>query len=209
MIIAVDGSAASGKGTLAKGLATHFELAHFDTGTLYRMVGLAALERGFDDKNITEKQMVNIANTLDLSIKPGPGIRTEKVAEMASIIAAMPEIRACLLAQQRSFATNPPCANGAILDGRDIGSVVLPDADYKFFIDANIEVRAQRRTKELHDSGQSVMFRDVLEDMQARDQRDRNRAIAPLVAATDAIVIDSSDKDAEMMLALVLSQMAA
>jgi cytidylate kinase len=208
MIIAVDGSAASGKGTLAKRLAAHFDLAHLDTGSLYRMVGLAALEQGLSDKYIKENQAVAIAGTLDLSITPDHRIRNDKVAKMASIVAAMPSVRACLLDLQRSFATHHLSINGAVLDGRDIGSVVLPDADYKFFIDADIDVRAKRRTKELHDNGQSVMFRDVLEDMKARDHRDRNRDFAPLVAPSDAMVIDTSDKDADMVLALALSHIA-
>ena len=205
MIIAVDGSAASGKGTLSKRLAAHFDLSHLDTGSLYRLVGLAALEQNLSPKNITENQSVTIARTLDLSVTPDHRIRNDRVAEMASIVATMPSVRACLLELQRGFATHQPATNGAVLDGRDIGSVVLPDADYKFFVDADIDVRAKRRTKELHDNGQSVMFRDVLEDMKARDERDRNRDIAPLVACSDAIVIDTSEKDADMVLALALS----
>ena len=208
MIIAVDGSAASGKGTLAKRLATHFDLAHLDTGSMYRMVGLAALEQGLSDKDIKENQAVAIAVTLDLAITPDYRIRNDKVAKMASIVAAMPSVRACLLDLQRSFAKHHLSTNGAVLDGRDIGSVVLPDADYKFFIDADINVRAKRRTKELHDNGQSVMFRDVLEDMKARDHRDRNRDVAPLVAPSDAMVIDTSEKDADMVIALALSHIA-
>jgi cytidylate kinase len=175
---------------------------------MYRMVGLAALEQGLSDKDIKENQAVAIAGTLDLAITPDYRIRNDKVAKMASIVAAMPSVRACLLDLQRSFATHHLSINGAVLDGRDIGSVVLPDADYKFFIDADIDVRAKRRTKELHDNGQSVMFRDVLEDMKARDHRDRNRDFAPLVAPSDAMVIDTSDKDADMVLALALSYIA-
>ncbi|MDB2390973.1 (d)CMP kinase [Alphaproteobacteria bacterium] len=208
MIIAVDGSAASGKGTLAKRLATHFDLAHLDTGSLYRMVGLAALNQGFDENNIQENQAFKITSALDISTKPDHRIRTDKVAKMASIVATMPSVRACLLDLQRDFARHPTAAGGAVLDGRDIGSVVLPDADYKFFVDAKIDIRAKRRTKELHDTGQSVIFRDVLEDMKARDQRDRNRDIAPLVASADAMVIDTSDKDADKVLALALSHIS-
>jgi cytidylate kinase len=208
MIIAVDGSAASGKGTLAKRLAAHFDLDHLDTGSLYRMVGLAVLEQGINHENINEIQVVNIASALDLSISPDQRIRNDKVAKMASIVATIPSVRACLLDLQRNFATHHSAAGGAVLDGRDIGSVVLPDADYKFFVDADINVRAERRTKELQDIGQSVMFRDVLKDLKARDQRDRNRDIAPLVAAPDAMVVDTSDKDADMVLALALSHIA-
>ena len=116
---------------------------------------------------------------------------------MASVIAAMPSVRAGLVQLQRGFATTPPRGQGAVLDGRDIGSVILPDADFKFFIDADLAVRAERRTRELQAAGQSVMFRDVLEDMHDRDRRDRERQSAPLKAADDAFVIDSSGLDAD------------
>ena len=209
MIIAIDGSAASGKGTLAKRLAKHFSLSHLDTGALYRAVGLQLLNTGQDPKNIDENQFVKLCVELDITLTKSPLIRTERVAEMASLVAAVPAVRAALLDLQRQFAAAPPDPNGAILDGRDIGTVVLPDADIKFFIDANIHTRAERRTKELLQAGQSVMFRDVLSDMQERDSRDRNRSAAPLRRADDAIVIDTSKMDADDVMTLALSYIKA
>ena len=205
MIIAIDGSAASGKGTLANRLATHLGLSHLDTGALYRAVGLQLLNTGQELKNINENQCVKSCVELDIALTTSPLIRSEKVAEMASIVAAMPAVRAALLDLQRQFAAAPPDPKGAILDGRDIGTVVLPHADFKFFIDADINTRAERRTKELLQAGQSVMFRDVLSDMQERDCRDRSRSAAPLRPADDAINIDTSSMDADDVLALALS----
>ena len=194
-----------GKGTLAKRLATHFGLSHLDTGALYRAVGLQLLNAGQDPKNINENQCVKSCVELDIALTTSPLIRSEKVAEMASVVAAMPAVRAALLDLQRHFAATPPDPKGAILDGRDIGTVVLPHADFKFFIDADINTRAERRTKELLQAGQSVMFRDVWTDMQERDSRDRSRSAAPLRPADDAISIDTSSMDADDVLALALS----
>ena len=205
MIIAIDGSAASGKGTLAKRLATHLGLSHLDTGALYRAVGLQLLNAGQESKNINENQCVKSCVELDIALTTSPLIRSEKVAEMASVVAEMPAVRAALLDRQRQFAATPPDPKGAILDGRDIGTVVLPHADFKFFIDADINTRAERRTKELLQAGQSVMFRDVLTDMQERDSRDRFRSAAPLRPANDAISIDTSSMDADDVLAMALS----
>ena len=205
MIIAIDGSAASGKGTLAKRLAKHLGLSHLDTGALYRAVGLQLVNAGQDPKNIDENQCVNSCIELDIALTTSPLIRSEKVAEMASVVAQMPAVRAALLDRQRQFAATPPDPKGAILDGRDIGTVVLPHADFKFFIDADINTRAERRTKELLQAGQSVMFRDVWTDMQERDSRDRSRSAAPLRPADDAISIDTSSMDADDVLALALS----
>ena len=209
MIIAIDGSAASGKGTLAKRLAKHFGLSHLDTGALYRAVGLQLLNTGYDPKNIDENQFIKLCVELDFTLTTSPLIRTERVAEMASLVAASPVVRAALLDLQRQFAAAPPERNGAILDGRDIGTVVLPDADIKFFIDANINTRAERRTKELLQAGQSVMFTDVLLDMQERDKRDRCRSDSPLRPADDAIVIDTSTMDADDVMVLALSHINA
>ena len=205
MIIAIDGSAASGKGTLAKGVAAEFGYDYLDTGALYRAVALSLLKAGVNSNNIDEKQAVNSASKLDLSLTQTAEIRTDNVAALASIVAAISPVRAELLALQRSFATAPPSGKGAVLDGRDIGTIVLPDADIKFFIDADLDIRAERRTKELLQAGQSVMFRDVLADMKARDDRDRTRSVAPLKAADDAITIDTSNMDAAAVLALALS----
>ena len=205
MIIAIDGSAASGKGTLAKRVAAEFGYDYLDTGALYRAVALSLLNAGAKISNIDEKQAVNATLTLDLSLTQAAEIRTDKVAALASIVAAINPVRAELLALQRAFAAAPPSGKGAVLDGRDIGTIVLPNADIKFFIDADLDIRAERRTKELLQAGQSVMFRDVLEDMKARDDRDRTRSVAPLKAADDAITIDTSKTDATAVLALALS----
>ena len=205
MIIAIDGSAASGKGTLAKRVAAELGYDYLDTGALYRAVALSLLKAGVNSNNIDEKQAVNSASKLDLSLTQTAEIRTDNVAALASIVAAISPVRAELLALQRSFATAPPSGKGAVLDGRDIGTIVLPDADLKFFIDADLDIRAERRTKELLQAGQSVMFRDVLADMKARDDRDRTRSVAPLKAADDAITIDTSNMDAAAVLALALS----
>ena len=205
MIIAIDGSAASGKGTLAKRVAAAFGYDYLDTGALYRAVALSLLKAGVNSNNIDEKQAVNSASKLNLSLTQTAEIRTDNVAALASIVAAISPVRAELLALQRSFAAAPPSGKGAVLDGRDIGTIVLPGADIKFFIDADLDIRAERRTKELLQAGQSVMFRDVLADMKARDDRDRTRSVAPLKAADDAITIDTSNMDAAAVLALALS----
>ena len=205
MIIASDGSAASGKGTLAKRVAAELGYDYLDTGALYRAVALSLLTAGMKSNDIDEKQAVKIASTLDLSLTQTAEIRTDRVAALASIVAAIGRVRAELLALQRAFATAPPSGKGVVLDGRDIGTIVLPDADLKFFIDADLDIRAKRRTKELLQAEQSVMFRDVLAEMTARDDRDRTRLVAPLKAADDAITIDTSKMDASEVLALALS----
>ena len=204
MIIAVDGSAASGKGTLAKRLARHFDLAHLDTGSLYRALGLQLLKQGAKPENIDEIQAISESQHLDLRLCDDPQIRTDEIASIASIIAPITAVRANLLKLQRDFAASPPHGKGAVLDGRDIGSVILPDAPIKLFIDADLEVRADRRIKELLRAGQSAMFRDVLEDMRVRDQRDRERDVAPLRAVSDAKIIDTSDMDADQVFAAAL-----
>lgn len=208
MIIALDGSAASGKGTLAKRLAAHFDLAHLDTGSLYRGLALQLLDQGADVNNIDINQSIKESSQFNAAWANDLRIRTDAVAMMASKVAAIPKVRAHLLAFQRHFAANPPTGRGAILDGRDIGSVVLPDAPIKFFVDADIEVRAERRSKELQAAGQSAMFRDVLEEMQARDERDRNRDTAPLKAAADAKIIDTSFMDADQVMTEALAYIA-
>ena len=205
MIIAIDGSAASGKGTLAKSLARQLGYDYLDTGALYRAVGLSLIKAGVNPDNIVENQAIDIAKSLDLNLTNSPLIRDDRVADMASRVAAITPVRAALLDLQRRFAATPQSGRGAILDGRDIGTVVLPSADLKLFIDAAIETRAKRRTKELHDAGQSAMFRDVLAGMQARDKRDRTRSVAPLRAADDAITIDTTTMDAAAVLALALT----
>ena len=204
MIIAVDGSAASGKGTLSKRLADHFNLAHLDTGSLFRALALQLLNAGTEIDIIDENQAIEESTRLDLGLCSAPETRTDRVASLASKVAILPEVRANLLTLQRNFANDPPHGNGAVLDGRDIGSVVVPETPIKLFIDAKLEVRAERRFKELLHAGQSVMFRDVLGDMRERDQRDRNRSVAPLRAADGAKTIDTSTMDADKVFAVAL-----
>jgi cytidylate kinase len=186
-------------------VAAEFGYDYLDTGALYRAVALHLLNAGANSNKIDEKQAVNAASTLNLLLTQTPEIRTDKVAALASIVAAIGPVRAELLSLQRAFAAAPPSGRGAVLDGRDIGTIVLPDANLKFFIDADLDIRAERRTKELLQAEQSVMFRDVLADMKARDDRDRTRSVAPLKAADDAITIDTSKMDASAVLALALS----
>ena len=205
MIIAIDGSAASGKGTLAKGLAQHLDYDYLDTGALYRAVALSLLNNGMDENNISENQAVKCASSLNLSLTHSTKIRSDAVANLASKVAALQPVRMKLLVLQRSFAEAPPSGKGAVLDGRDIGTVVLPNADLKFFIDADINIRAERRTKELRQAGQSAMFRDILADMQKRDDRDKSRSAAPMRAADDAITIDTSKLDESEVLQLALA----
>ena len=205
MIIAIDGSAASGKGTLAKQIAEHLGYDYLDTGALYRVVALSSLRDGIKENNINENPANKYASALDLTLVNSPQIRSDAVANLASKLAVLQPVRAKLLSLQRRFAESPPSGKGAVLDGRDIGTVVLPEADRKFFIDANIDIRAHRRTKELRQSGQSVMFRDILADLKTRDERDRSRSASPMRAADDAITIDTSKLDAASVLALALT----
>ena len=196
MIIAVDGPAAAGKGTIARALAQHFGYHFLDTGTLYRRVGLALLETSDDPRNI--KAAVAIAQNLNSHPYSDLELRTEAVGAAASIVAVIPEVRTALLAYQRSFADQLP---GAVLDGRDIGTVVCPDADVKLFITASPEVRARRRLAELQAYGADVTFETVLHEIRQRDERDRTRVVAPLVPATDAVVVDTSEMTADEAIA--------
>ena len=205
MIIAIDGSAASGKGTLAKELARHLGYDYLDTGALYRAVALSLLNDGINEDNISENQAVKCASSLNIALTHDTKIRSDIVANFASKVAVLRPVRTELLRLQRSFAESPPSGKGAVLDGRDIGTVVLPNADLKFFIDADINIRADRRTKELRQAGQSVMFRDILADLKMRDNRDTSRSVAPMRAADDAFTIDTSNLDASEVLQLALT----
>jgi cytidylate kinase len=186
VVIAVDGPAASGKGTLARRLAAHYGLRHLDTGLLYRAVGLKAAASGQDAVQIAEK--------LAFSDLRDPGLRGDGAAQAGSRVAAIPEVRTALREVQHRFAAEPP---GAVLDGRDIGTVVFPEAPVKFYIDARLEDRARRRHRELLSRGQQSIYSRVLQDMKERDARDRGRTVAPLIPAKDALVIDSSKLDAD------------
>jgi cytidylate kinase len=204
MIIAVDGPAAAGKGTLAKRLARHFGLAHLETGLLYRAVGLGALRRGADPAD--PAAALAAARGLRPEDLADPELRGEAAAEAASKAAALPAVRAALIEFQRAFAKAPPGgARGAVLDGRDIGTVVCPDADVKLFLTAGVEVRAGRRARELRERGREAIDSRVLEDMRERDARDQGRAVAPLTPATDAHVIVTDDLDADGVFARALA----
>ena len=190
MIIALDGPAASGKGTLGKRLAAHYGLRHLDTGLLYRAVAKAVLDAGKEPTD--ENAALAAALTLDPARFDGAALKAQGIGEAASIVSAMPQVRAALLAFQREFAAAPP---GAVLDGRDIGTIICPDADVKIFVTAAPEVRARRRAAEFSGSGRAVDEASVLADIQARDDRDMNRAAAPLKQAPDAHLLDTSEMD--------------
>ena len=208
VIIAVDGPAASGKGTLARRLARHFGYAHLDTGALYRAVGLALIRAGKDPDDA--EAAVAAARALDYRLLDDPGLRDEATADAATRVAAIPGVRAALLDFQREFTRMPPGgAPGAVLDGRDIGTVICPDAAYKIFIDADVNVRAGRRVKELRDRGIEAIHARVLRDMRERDARDRGRSVAPLVPADDAFVLDSSALDADAAFSAALTFIAS
>ena len=203
-VIAIDGPAAAGKGTLARRLAAHLGYAYLDTGLLYRAVGLRALEMG--QGTTAGAPAVAAAGTLTPDDLDRPALRGDEAAVAASRFAAIPEVRAALLDFQRGFAANPPKgAAGAVLDGRDIGTVVCPDADRKLFVTASLEVRVARRLKELRERGLAAIHDRVLRDMQERDARDSARAVAPLHPATDAFVIDTSELDADAAFAVALA----
>jgi cytidylate kinase len=192
MIIAIDGPAASGKGTLAKKLAKHYGLRHLDTGLLYRAVAKALLDAGRrpDDRAAATA----VAKTLDPVKFDEAALKNYEVGEAASVVSAVPEVRAALLDFQRDFAAAPP---GAVLDGRDIGTVICPNADVKIFVTAAPEVRAQRRVLELKGRGEHVEAAAVLADIVRRDERDSSRASAPLRRSPDAMLLDTTELDAE------------
>lgn len=197
-IIAIDGPAASGKGTLARRVAAALGFAHLDTGSLYRAVGLAVLRAGKDPADSAFAALAARALHPEDGILTDPELRTDEAADAASKVGAVPEVRTALLDFQRSFAAAPPAgAGGAVLDGRDVGTVVCPDATVKLFVTASVEVRAERRLKELRERGIPAIPSDVLEDMKARDARDSQRAVAPLRPAGDAFVLDTSALSAD------------
>lgn len=216
-IITVDGPSAAGKGTLAKRLARHFGFAFLDTGALYRGVGLTLLRQGHDPAD--PEKAVAAATALKPGILGDPELRAEATSQAASIVAAIPGVRAAILNWQRDFAHRPPNGSGgSVLDGRDIGTVVCPDAPAKLFITASLEARAQRRLKELQgrqlqQGGETAIYARVLQDMQERDARDQGRSISPTKAAVDAKIIDTSDLTADQVfdqaLAFVTSKMKA
>jgi len=187
IVIAVDGPAASGKGTIARALAKHFKLPHMDTGVLYRAAALNLWRWGGDPSS--EFEAVRACEDIGSNFED-PELRSEPVSRIASKISAYPAVREALLQRQRDFAAQP---GGAVLDGRDIGTVIAPEADVKLFVTASLETRAQRRVRELLGRGMPAHYEDVLRDLQSRDERDSSRDAAPLAIAADAIVLDTSD----------------
>jgi cytidylate kinase len=205
MIIAIDGPAASGKGTIARRLAAHFGLPHLDTGLLYRATARALLDQGSQLDDVEEA--VSAARGLALLDFEEDRLRGREMGEAASVVAAIPQVRSALIDIQRAFASRP---SGAVLDGRDIGTVIAPHADVKIFVTASPEARAQRRSLELRGRGEKVDYPAILEDIRKRDKRDSERKDAPLKAAADARLLDTTDLNVEgaFAAALALAQAA-
>jgi cytidylate kinase len=208
MIIAVDGPAASGKGTLSRRLARHYGLAHLDTGSIYRAAAMHAIELDGDPADPA------VAEAAARRVRPedldDERLRGEMVGQGASMVAAIPGVRAALLAFQRDFARHPPGgARGAVLDGRDIGTVVCPEAEVKLFVTASLEARAMRRFRELRERHHPAIYGEVLQDLEQRDARDRERRTAPLVAAPDAFVLDTTHLDADAAFAAAVTHVEA
>lgn len=199
VLIAIDGPAASGKGTLARRLAQHFNVPHLDTGLLYRATAAGVLERGQRLDNV--EQAVSVARGLALTDFDENKLRGRDMGEGASIVAAIPEVRAALIDAQRRFAARP---EGAVLDGRDIGTVICPDAPVKIFVTASPETRAQRRALELAGRGEKVDFAAILDDIRKRDERDSERSSAPLKVAADAVTLDTTQLGIEEAFAAAL-----
>lgn len=196
LVIAVDGPAAAGKGTLSRRLAAALDLAYLDTGSLYRAVAARLLEAGGDPADA--EQAAAIAAQLNLADLGREDLRSEAAGAAASCVSAHPAVRTALLDFQRRFAASPPGGHaGAVLDGRDIGTVVCPDAGVKLFVTASAEARARRRYEELLARGEEVIYAEVQAEMKARDARDRDRDVAPLRAADDAVTLDTTDLNAE------------
>ncbi|BCX18529.1 MAG: cytidylate kinase [Geminicoccaceae bacterium] len=204
VVVAVDGPAASGKSTLAKKLAAALGLAFLDTGLLYRAVGKRLLDAGIDPS--CERAALEAVAALQPEEVEAERLAGERIGEAASKVAAIPSVRAALLPWQRRFARTPP---GAVLAGRDVGTVVCPDAELKIFVTASLEERARRRFEELRRRGEAPMFAAVLDELRERDRRDTERAVAPLRVADDAWVLDTTELDAEAAFAAALRRAKA
>ena len=215
MKIAIDGTAASGKGTLAKGLAKKLGYDYLDTGLLYRRLALDIYNKGLTKFNLVNKKgiisnaninmLADITLNLTLPISDHPDLRKQEISHLSAVIASIPEIREILVRKQRTFANKPPSKAGVILDGRDIGSVILPEAKIKFFIDAKPEIRAKRRYAELKNLSAEIPEETILDDLIKRDKADRTRHIAPLKRVPDAFFIDSSALNADEVLQIALN----
>lgn len=199
MIIAVDGPTASGKGTIAKALAAHFGIPHLDTGLLYRAVGRQVALCGGDPDDAADALA---ACDFDEALLADPVLRDEATGSLASRVSIHPAVRAALFERQRAFATQ---GAGAVLDGRDIGTVIAPEAPAKLFVVASVSARAERRFKEMQAQGRAVALADIAADLEARDARDRSRAEAPLVAAADAVLLDTSDLNRDEAIAAAIA----
>lgn len=211
MIITIDGPAAAGKGTISAYLSEKYRLAYFDTGMVYRAVGLQMVLTGMDLQNqeaaFKIAQNLTFPQMMELSVHPD--FRSDIGGQAASIVSAYPNVRTALLNMQKNFANNPTFADGkpadgVVYDGRDTGTVICPNADLKLFVTATTEVRAQRRYKEFLQKGIATSYQKVLEDMIARDERDSNRSSAPLKPAEDAVIIDTSEMDIAAVLAYIV-----
>ncbi len=207
VVIAIDGPTASGKGTLARRLAAHYGFDWLDTGLLYRAVGLAVLDAGADPADAAKATEIaeKLRDTVNLDLSD-ERLRLETTGGAASKVANVPAVRAALLALQQGFAAHPPGGKGAVLDGRDIGTVICPDAPVKLYVVAAVEIRAQRRLKELQGRGITAIYDAVLQDLKQRDARDSGREVAPLKPAADALLLDVSRLDADQAFAAALAK---
>ena len=215
MKIAIDGTAASGKGTLAKGLAKKLGYDYLDTGLLYRRLALDIYKKGLTKFNLINERgiisnedinmLADITLNLTLPLSDHPDLRKQEISHLSAVIASIPEIREILFKKQRMFANNPPSKAGVILDGRDIGSIILPEAKIKFFIDAKPEIRAKRRYAELKSLSAEIPEETILDDLIKRDKADRTRHVAPLKRVPDAFFIDSSALNADEVLQIALN----
>lgn len=209
IVIAVDGTAASGKGTLAKNLAQHFGFAHLDSGSLYRLVALGVADAGGDpnrEEDAVRAARGVTAGTIEAARKSGARLRSAEIGDAASIVSAFSQVRESLLQFQRDFAARPPDgAKGAVIDGRDIGTVICPNATAKLFIDAEPKVRARRRFLELKERGKPADEAAILKKLIERDRRDRERAVSPLRPEADAPLLDTSNLDIDAAFAAALA----
>jgi CMP/dCMP kinase len=204
IVIAVDGTAASGKGTLAQKLAEHFSFAHLDSGSLYRLVALGVVDAGGNPGNETDA--LAAAHAIDVNGRDNVRLRSAPVGDAASVVSAHPAVRAVLLKFQRDFAAHPPGgAKGAVIDGRDIGSIICPSATAKLFVDATADVRAHRRWLELTQRGAEPDEAAILKEIEERDRRDRERTASPLKPAPDALLLDTTHLDIDAAFAAALA----
>lgn len=207
MIIALDGPSASGKGIIGKRLAEELGLAYLDTGLLFRAVAYIAVQQDIAVEDASK--LAEIAKTLQPADLELLELRSEEVGQMASVISQIPELREAIKGYERDFGRIPPCGKkGAVLDGRDIGTVIFPEADFKIFVTADLETRALRRHNQLLELGQKSIYDEVLSEMRVRDMRDQNRKVAPLVPADDALVVDTTNLTIEKALEKIHSSMA-